>query len=84
MGSRIQLQQRNCSRISREFLAPVHTATNKELLAEVAARASPLKIYFRRLLAQGAAISKSPTDGGCKPPLLEAQGLRLSAHDLFI
>ena len=25
MGSRIQLQQRNCSRISREFLAPVHT-----------------------------------------------------------
>ena len=28
MGSRIQLQQRNCSRISREFLAPVHLNQN--------------------------------------------------------
>jgi hypothetical protein len=46
MGNRIQSQQRNCSRFSREFLAPLHNRTDKELSPEVAGRVRMLKIYF--------------------------------------
>ena len=46
MGSRIQLQQRNCSRFSRDFSRRSTVQTRKELPPEVAACASPLKIYL--------------------------------------
>jgi hypothetical protein len=47
-------------------------------------RNTPTQDFICGLLAQGAPIFKSPTGGGCKLPFLEAQGLRLSADDLFI
>ena len=46
MGSRIQLQQRNCSRFTRDFSRRSTVQTRKELPPEVAACASPLKIYL--------------------------------------
>jgi hypothetical protein len=46
LGNRIQSQQRNCSRISRDSSRRSTTATNKELPPEVAACAWALKIYF--------------------------------------
>jgi hypothetical protein len=62
LGNRIQSQQRNCSRISREFLAPLHTCTDKELPPEVAGGKQTLKVYFARLpdSPQGAAVSPPP------------------------
>lgn len=46
MGSCIQLQQRNCSRFARDFLRRSTNQARKELRSEVAACASPLKIYL--------------------------------------
>ena len=46
MGSRIQLQQRNCSRFTRDFSRRSTDQARKELMPEVAACASPLKIYL--------------------------------------
>ena len=46
MGSRIQLQQRNCSRFTRDFSRRSTDQTRKELPPEVAACASALKIYL--------------------------------------
>ena len=46
MGSRIQLQQRNCSRFARDFSRRSTDQTRKELPTEVAACASALKIYL--------------------------------------
>jgi hypothetical protein len=43
LGNRIQSQQRNCSRISREFLTPLHNCTDKEPLPEVAVAGWTLK-----------------------------------------
>jgi hypothetical protein len=80
LGNRIQLQQRNCSRISREFLAPLHDCTDKELLPEVTVQIPALKIYLAtRLACPRSGDLKSPTDGGSKPPLLEAPYLATSS-----
>lgn len=46
MGSRIQLQQRNCSRFTRDFSRRSTVQTRKELFKEVAACASTLKNYL--------------------------------------
>jgi hypothetical protein len=46
MGSRTQLQQRNCSRFARDFLRRSTNQTRKELAREVAACASSFKIYL--------------------------------------
>ena len=51
LGSRIQLQQRNCSRFARDFLRRSTVKlqrfqARKELDLEVAACASPLKTYL--------------------------------------
>ena len=46
MGSRIQLQQRNCSRFSRDFSRRSTDQTRKELLPEVAACASAAQDLF--------------------------------------
>src|SRR4029453_17938894 len=46
MGSRIQLQQRNCSRFTRDFSRRSTVQTRKELPPEVAAFFSFLKHYF--------------------------------------
>jgi hypothetical protein len=46
MGSRIQLQQRYCSRFARDFLRRSTDQARKELVPEVAACAWPLKIYL--------------------------------------
>ncbi len=46
VGSRIQLQQRNCSRFTRDFSRRSTNQTRKELSPEVAACASALNIYL--------------------------------------